>query len=175
VHTPNLPTYVAADFLRAEVHFADCWNGKDLDSSDHQSHVAFDNGTGCPSTHPVAMAQIHLEYGYRTNEYRADQLVLATGDTTGYGESPMHVHALKCFLKIWAKASSISEKVTVTINNNTRSPWRLPLLLGRSHTPSRPQRSDVPESRKHLRRWRPMSEPCKFTERDRNAIMLSVG
>lgn len=49
-----------------------CWDGKNLDSPDHKSHVAYPSGgpaafsgtgTGgaCPSTHPVKIPQIMLE------------------------------------------------------------------------------------------------------------------
>lgn len=49
-----------------------CWDGKNLDSPDHKSHVAYPtngpalfSGTGtggnCPSTHPVKIPQLMLE------------------------------------------------------------------------------------------------------------------
>jgi hypothetical protein len=74
---------VAKDFLRAEAHFYDCWNGKDLDSPDHQSHMAFQVDGECPSTHPVKVPQIQLEFGFKTSEYPFEDLVLSNGDKTG--------------------------------------------------------------------------------------------
>jgi len=44
-----------------------CWDGKNLDSPDHQSHVAYSSGSGatgggnCPATHPVKLPQIMYE------------------------------------------------------------------------------------------------------------------
>jgi hypothetical protein len=49
-----------------------CWDGKNLDSPDHKSHVAYpvagaqtftgnSVGGACPSTHPVKIPQIMLE------------------------------------------------------------------------------------------------------------------
>jgi len=44
-----------------------CWDGKNLDSPDHQSHVAYGQGSGangggaCPSSHPVKLPQIMYE------------------------------------------------------------------------------------------------------------------
>lgn len=44
-----------------------CWDGKNLDSPNHQSHVAYGQGSGatgggaCPSTHPVKLPQVMYE------------------------------------------------------------------------------------------------------------------
>lgn len=35
------------------VQFPQCWDGVNLDSPDHRSHMAFASGSGCPSSHPV--------------------------------------------------------------------------------------------------------------------------
>jgi hypothetical protein len=49
--------------LTLAVGFPQCWNGKDLDSPDHQSHMAYASG-GCPATHPVALPQITINVRY---------------------------------------------------------------------------------------------------------------
>jgi hypothetical protein len=52
-----------------------CWNGKDLDSPDHQSHVAYGQGSGangggaCPSTHPVKLPQVMYEVMWDVNKF----------------------------------------------------------------------------------------------------------
>jgi hypothetical protein len=47
-----------------------CWDGKNLDSPDHQAHVAYPtagpatfdtDGGACPATHPVKVPQVMLE------------------------------------------------------------------------------------------------------------------
>lgn len=41
-----------------------CWDGKNLDSPDHKSHMAFPSGvtTGsCPTTHPVRFITLFYE------------------------------------------------------------------------------------------------------------------
>ncbi|KAI5464402.1 hypothetical protein BGZ63DRAFT_461492 [Mariannaea sp. PMI_226] len=83
---PSIPDFVCKDFLRLSVSFPSCWNGKDLDSADHKSHMSyrFSNGT-CPETHPVPTMQIDLEIGYYTADYPADKLLLSTGDRAGFG------------------------------------------------------------------------------------------
>jgi hypothetical protein len=52
-----------------------CWNGKDLDSPDHQSHVSYGQGAGangggaCPSTHPVKLPQIMYELMWDVSKF----------------------------------------------------------------------------------------------------------
>ena len=49
------------------VNFTSCWDGKNLDSPDHQSHMAypangtFENQGPCPESHPVRMPQLMYE------------------------------------------------------------------------------------------------------------------
>jgi hypothetical protein len=65
--------------LRMAVSFPNCWDGKNLDSPDHQSHMAYScsNGecdlpdgkvgktfNGCPTTHPVAIPTITINGDY---------------------------------------------------------------------------------------------------------------
>jgi hypothetical protein len=50
--------------LRLHVNFPNCWDGVHLDSSDHQSHMAYSLRGQCPATHPVAVAAISLIYRY---------------------------------------------------------------------------------------------------------------
>lgn len=52
--------------MRAQVNFPSCWDGVNLDSPDHKSHMAFasggPNGGGdCPASHPVHL--VTLFYG----------------------------------------------------------------------------------------------------------------
>ncbi|KAF8418952.1 WSC-domain-containing protein [Tirmania nivea] len=92
--TPGFPTKNCPNGLRMQVFFPSCWNGKDLDSLDHKSHMAYPDGTDtgkCPPTHPVRLISIFYEVLFNTNPYK-DQWVygkcpflLSTGDPTGYG------------------------------------------------------------------------------------------
>jgi hypothetical protein len=50
--------------LRLRVNFPDCWDGKHLDSTNHQSHMAYSAGGRCPRRHPVAVPAISLIYRY---------------------------------------------------------------------------------------------------------------
>jgi hypothetical protein len=50
--------------LRLHVNFPSCWDGKRLDSANHQSHMAYALRGRCPSTHPVAVPAISLIFRY---------------------------------------------------------------------------------------------------------------
>lgn len=51
-----------------------CWDGTNLDSPDHKSHVAY-SGTGasgggaCPSTHPVKLPQVMYELMWDVSQF----------------------------------------------------------------------------------------------------------
>lgn len=60
---PYLPPYNCPNGLRGEIRFPSCWNGVDIQSSDHFSHMAYPIGgeSGpCPSTHPVRLVRCAL-------------------------------------------------------------------------------------------------------------------
>jgi hypothetical protein len=58
---PNCP---AGHFVHVNILFPQCWDGRNLDSPDHKSHMAYPyspaTGWGCPTTHPVAIPEISL-------------------------------------------------------------------------------------------------------------------
>ena len=81
----DTPPDCAGD-LRLRVTFQDCWNGEDLDSDDHRSHVAYSSEDGCPDSHPVAMPQLEMVVRY-PHSGDADGLRLASGDpVTAHGD-----------------------------------------------------------------------------------------
>lgn len=65
------------DHLRLNVSFPDCWDGRHLDSSNHQSHMAYSDNLRCPPSHPVKVPKLRLTVLYPT---RGGSLVsLASG------------------------------------------------------------------------------------------------
>lgn len=50
--------------LRLHVNFPNCWDGTNLDSANHQSHMAYSVRGSCPATHPVAVPAISLIFRY---------------------------------------------------------------------------------------------------------------
>jgi len=78
--------------LRAQVFFPMCWNGKDIDSPDHKSHVAYPdtyNNGNCPPTHPVRIPAVFYENFYSVDQFPhgtgTQPFVWSCGDPTGYG------------------------------------------------------------------------------------------
>ncbi|OSD05010.1 WSC-domain-containing protein [Trametes coccinea BRFM310] len=87
-----MPTQQCPGGLRAQVFFPSCWDGVNLDSPDHKSHVAYPiqafNGGDCPDTHPVHLMSLFYEMGVAVNQFDFHgngTWVLANGDTTGFG------------------------------------------------------------------------------------------
>ena len=68
--------------LESYLDFPQCWNGRDLDSADHKSHMAYPVNAACPSTHPVPVPKLRqvLRYPVSGNP-AAFRLVLGTPAT----------------------------------------------------------------------------------------------
>lgn len=99
--TAELPNKFCPKGIRATIIFPSCWDGKNLDSPDHKSHMAYSNSGGlgtpnCPSTHPVAVPQVMYEIMWDTGKYKNDAwykgkqpFVYSFGD--GYVLSSFHL------------------------------------------------------------------------------------
>jgi hypothetical protein len=89
-HTGNVPTCLATDKVVMFVHFPQCWNGRDLDSADHKSHMAYPSGGKCPSTHPVAIPEISFNIYYKvpagssSKDWRLSSDMYASSTPGGY-------------------------------------------------------------------------------------------
>jgi hypothetical protein len=59
------------------IRFPECWNGKDLDSTDHQSHMAYRVRGSCPTGYPVRVPRLSLNVHYRLPSVTG--LTLASG------------------------------------------------------------------------------------------------
>jgi hypothetical protein len=80
--------------IRAQVNFPNCWDGVNLDSDDHRSHMAWPSGGvdggDCPASHPVHLVSLFYEFIFKVNGFKFNggsdpSFVWANGDTTGYG------------------------------------------------------------------------------------------
>lgn len=65
-----IPECTAPDRLRMDIFFPSCWNGFDLDSHNHKSHLAYPEssgtaqGTVCPDSHPVPIIRVSFHYAF---------------------------------------------------------------------------------------------------------------
>jgi len=96
---PGMPGYgnktIGCSAIRLQIFFPSCWNGKDLDTADHRSHMAYPIGDisqgDCPATHPYRVPGLFFEAFYNTNLYPHGDgkiewpFVLSQSDLTGYG------------------------------------------------------------------------------------------
>lgn len=78
------------DGVRFELMFPSCWNGKDVDSDDHRSHVAYPSlvmdGT-CPEGFETRVVSLFYETIWDTYAFKDKEgyFVISNGDPTGFG------------------------------------------------------------------------------------------
>jgi hypothetical protein len=82
--------------LEASVVFPNCWDGKNLDSADHKSHMAYAKNYVCDAAHPVQLPQLTLAERF-TPGTTTGTLTLAAMN------SPLTLHA--DFLNAWKPAA----------------------------------------------------------------------
>jgi len=71
--------------LRLIVNFPNCWNGRQLDSADHKSHLAYSTDGVCPATHPVEVPALQLQIFYGISG-GADTELSSGGDFSGHAD-----------------------------------------------------------------------------------------
>ncbi|MGP3979620.1 DUF1996 domain-containing protein [Streptomyces sp. KR80] len=76
---PEAPNCKPGENLHVRVDFADCWDGKNLDSPDHVSHVAYSSKGKCPATFPVVIPMLQLLLKYPVSAGRT--ATLSSGGT----------------------------------------------------------------------------------------------
>jgi hypothetical protein len=74
----NMPQQPCSGGLFTTHHFPACWDGKNLDSPDHQSHLyntvnsdGFTNAAKCPDSHPVRVPQVTFETVWDTTKFNS--------------------------------------------------------------------------------------------------------
>ncbi|MEZ4866982.1 MAG: DUF1996 domain-containing protein [Caldilineaceae bacterium] len=67
--------------LELLVNYPDCWNGQDLDSADHKSHMAYSEAGACPATHPVVVPALQFKLRYAFAGEAGMRLASGTGYT----------------------------------------------------------------------------------------------
>lgn len=91
---PTPPSCPPGTQLKAHIKFPQCWNGRDLDSPDHKSHMAYPVRTACPATHPIALPALQLNVVYNVN-----------GDPAGLGLASGSIHSMHAdFFNAWNQA-----------------------------------------------------------------------
>lgn len=78
------------DGIRAELMFPSCWNGKDVDSPDHKSHMAYPSlvmDGVCPEGFETRLVSLFFETIWNTAAYKGIEgtFSFSNGDPTGNG------------------------------------------------------------------------------------------
>ena len=90
-HKTSIPSCAVGDELNLAIIFPQCWDGKNLDSPDHKSHMAYATGKGCPGTHPVPLPEIALNTHYKISEPNSGAfLKLSSDNYAGPGGYSLH-------------------------------------------------------------------------------------
>jgi len=88
--TVEIPSDPKCKMIRQTIIFPTCWDGTNLDSPDHQSHVAYGQGAGangggaCPSTHPKKLPQIMYEVMWDVSKFADKSIWPASGNPFVY-------------------------------------------------------------------------------------------
>ncbi|KAI2467940.1 hypothetical protein F4781DRAFT_289774 [Annulohypoxylon bovei var. microspora] len=99
-----LPEGLCEGGIRSVITFPTCWDGKNTDSPDHMTHVAYPEGSSdtdvgaagsCPATHPVKIPQVMLEVMWDTRPFNdksiwpedgSQPFVWSNNDMNGYSQ-----------------------------------------------------------------------------------------
>jgi hypothetical protein len=93
--------------LTVRVSFPDCWDGRNLDSDDHRSHLARSARGACPAGHPVAVPHLVMTIAYPVWGDDHD-LELSSGGVHG-----MHAD----FVNAWDQ-EALAREVRVCLNRS---------------------------------------------------------
>jgi hypothetical protein len=69
--------------LSLQLRFPDCWDGEQLDSADHRSHLARSEEGACPSSHPVLITEVQVTVTWPVTGSEGADVSIASGDIAG--------------------------------------------------------------------------------------------
>ncbi len=66
----GIPICNLGETMQMKIDFPQCWDGKNLDSADHKSHMAHTNrllttANKCPTTHPISLPNLSVNFNFK--------------------------------------------------------------------------------------------------------------
>jgi hypothetical protein len=107
----SIPTCPENSYLSAKISFPGCWDGKNLDSPDHKSHMAYPVRGACPVSHPVSLPSVGIRVRWKTARgVPSSRLSLSSG-----GQLSLHAD----FWNLWNPA--VMQWLVTNCLNQTRN------------------------------------------------------
>jgi hypothetical protein len=78
---PAIQNCPAGAQLWQMIYFPQCWDGVNLDSPDHKSHMSYPVNGACPATHPVPLPEVSYNIIYDVKEANAPLRWRLSSDT----------------------------------------------------------------------------------------------
>ena len=106
-----IPTCPGGSYLSARIMFPSCWDGRNLDSPDHKSHMAYPVRERCPVRHPVSLPVLSIRLRWKpVRGVPSSRLSLSSG-----GQFSMHAD----FWNAWSP--SVMQWLVTNCLNATRN------------------------------------------------------
>ena len=84
----SIPACNVGETMQMKVTFPQCWDGKNLDSPDHKSHMAYSKlsyttANKCPTTHPIGIPLIALNMNFKVDSINSHKIWRLASDNYG--------------------------------------------------------------------------------------------
>jgi hypothetical protein len=76
---PAPPSRCDSGVMVMSLRFPNCWDGVNLDSADHRSHMAYPMGSRCPASHPVVLPRLESFFRYDVGTGPIGEISLSSG------------------------------------------------------------------------------------------------
>lgn len=76
---PQPPTQCSSGVMVVSFRFPNCWDGVNLDSADHKSHMSYPVRGRCPATHPVNIPRLESFFRYPVGTDPIGTITFASG------------------------------------------------------------------------------------------------
>jgi hypothetical protein len=79
VDLPGPPTQCDSGVMVMSLRFPNCWDGVNLDSPDHRSHMSYPANGRCPTSHPVSLPRLESFFRYEVGRGPIGTITLSSG------------------------------------------------------------------------------------------------